>query len=156
MTTAATSVRRNLTIIVLCSFLIILSPLSVTAQKEADPPANVEAVVFLNPETNDSLFIGFESWESQDEVDFVMRVYENDNMVEGYLGEGFEVLSSTPLPEDALTAWGIDGGMEFEIEFEDDPGTVFVMPVELDVMFVMYLGEHLSERRLNRFVGDVI
>lgn len=30
------------------------------------------------------------------------------------------------------------------------------MPVKLDIVIILYLGEGLSERRLNRFVGDVV
>ncbi len=56
MTTAATSATRNLTIIVLGSLLVLLFPLSVNAQEESDVPADVEveAVVFLNPKTDDA------------------------------------------------------------------------------------------------------
>jgi hypothetical protein len=54
MTTAATSARRNLTMIVLGSLLVLLFPLSVTAQKESDLPAGGEAVMFVNPETGDA------------------------------------------------------------------------------------------------------
>ena len=154
MTTAAAPATRNLTIIVLCSLLVFLFPLSVTAQEESDLPT-AEDVMFVNPETGDALFISIEPWESQNEVDFAMRLYENDNIVEGHFGEGYEVLSSDPLSEEDAMEWSIEGGLEFELELDGDPVTLYVLPIELDVVIVMYLGEGLSERRLNRFVGDV-
>jgi len=167
----ATSADRSIwfyriTVTVMWALLLMLTPLSAAAQKESDSNLEeVNLVMFLNAKTTDVLVVAIEPWESAEEVAFAMKIYENDALLEDFLnadlgdleeGEGYQVSESASLSEDDAMNFGVESGLEFDVTLDGDPAVIYIMPVDLDVVTVMYLGEEMSERQLHRFIRNAV
>lgn len=133
-----------------CMSLFLLTPQSVAAQESP------EGVVFINVDTAGLLVISIESWDTSRQVRAAMRIYEDKELVEGFLGEGFSVLDSSPMPEELAAQVDVDSGLVFDIIFEGDEGELYLLATQRDVIAVGSVGEGLSDRRFVRFLRDVV
>lgn len=101
--------RFRIMIVGLCTVLFVLAPLSASAQAEA------QAVAFWNVTTDETFVVTIQPRESSDQIDFAMRAYENENLVEDLLGEGFQVLDSDPLSRSDTAEFGVKTGFELDV-----------------------------------------
>jgi len=132
------------------SILLLTPEQSVTAQESP------EGVVFINVDTEGLLVVSIESWDTSRQVRAAMRAYEDMELVEAFLGEGFSVLDSSPMPDELTAQVDVDFGLVFDIIFEGDEGELYLLATQRDVIAVGSVGEGLSNRRFVRFLRDIV